>query len=320
MSNLNFLYTFNYDYHLDALCKLESRQIFDTEEKDKLLFSPIKVDPSISAFIKTRLEIISSSENYSELLEKIKKENIHIEGFTAEYLILNGDSIDRTERRKKLKDVGFCMEGIPNFTTPSITYSIGHYEDIWHFGILTKHNNDWYKHKKKPHSFSNSISMDIAKTLVGVASQGNKTKTILDACCGVGTVVLEGCCSGFDIAGCDINLKAILHTRQNLAYYNYTANLYCLDIKDHNTQYAAAIIDLPYNLYSHSDDEVTSNIIGSTAKLTNRVVIVSISDIEAVIQKSGLTVTDYCSIVKKGKSTFTRKIWICEKVSTVSVN
>ena len=62
MPNLDFLYTFNYDYHLDALCKLESRQIFDKEEKDKLLFSPFKIDPSISAFIKTRLEIIASSE------------------------------------------------------------------------------------------------------------------------------------------------------------------------------------------------------------------------------------------------------------------
>ncbi|MFT4599732.1 MAG: tRNA (guanine10-N2)-dimethyltransferase, partial [Arenicella sp.] len=72
MPNLDFLYTFNYDYHLDALCKLESRQIFDKEEKDKLLFSPFKIDPSISAFIKTRLEIIALSENYSELLEKIK--------------------------------------------------------------------------------------------------------------------------------------------------------------------------------------------------------------------------------------------------------
>ena len=318
MPNLEFLYTFNYDYHLDALCKLESRQIFDNEEKDKLLFSPFKIDPSISAFIKNRLEIIASSENYSELLEKIKKENIYVEGFTAEYLILDGDSRDRTERRKKLKDVGFCIEGIPNFTTPSITYSICHYEDIWYFGVLTKHHNDWHKHKKKPHSFSNSIGMDVAKSLVCNASQGNKSTTLLDACCGVGTVLLEACIAGFNIAGCDIDFNATKYTKQNLTYYNYTADVHYSDIKDHNTQYDAAIVDLPYNLYSYSSDEIMANIIASTAKLTNRVVIVSISDIKAEIQKSGLKVTDYCSIVKKGKSTFTRKIWICEKESRVS--
>ena len=61
MPNLEFLYTFNYDYHLDSLCKLESRQIFDNEEKDKLLFSPFKIDPSISAFIKNSMHYIDNT-------------------------------------------------------------------------------------------------------------------------------------------------------------------------------------------------------------------------------------------------------------------
>ena len=160
--------------------------------------------------------------------------------------------------------------------------------------------------------------MDVAKSLVCNASQGNKSTTLLDACCGVGTVLLEACIAGFNIAGCDIDFNATKYTKQNLTYYNYTADVHYSDIKDHNTQYDAAIIDLPYNLYSYSSDAIMANIIASTAKLTNRVVIVSISDIKAEIQKSGLKVTDYCSIVKKGKSTFTRKIWICEKESRVS--
>ena len=107
MTNYSYIYSFNYDYHHSELCKLESRQIFDKEEKNKLLFSNIKVDPSISPFIKNRFEIISSSENYSELLKNIEKENIRLDGFKVEYLILEGDSTSYAERLNKLRDIGY---------------------------------------------------------------------------------------------------------------------------------------------------------------------------------------------------------------------
>lgn len=312
----SYIYTFNYDYHHGGLCKLESRQIFDNEEKNKLLFSNIKVDPSISPFIKNRFEIISSSEDYSELLVNIKKENIHIDGFKVEYLILDGDATEKPERLKKLKDIGYSIDGRPDYDTPWITYSLCHYRNVWYFGVLIKHSAGWLKHKKKPCSSSNSIGMNIAKTLVSMASKGNKTNQLLDACCGVGTIMLEACCSGIDIEGCDIRSNPCNYTRANLAHYNYTANVYNSDIKDLDKKYDAAIIDLPYNLYSYSNDTILTNIIESTAKLTTRIVIVSISDIETLIKRSGLKISDFCTVKKRGRSQFARNIWICEKESS----
>ncbi len=314
----SYIYSFKYDFHNVELCKLESRQIFSEEEKKNLLFSNIKVDPSISPFIKSRFEIISSSEDYSKLLKKIKKENIHIDGFKAEYLVLDGDLTGYIERLRKLKDIGYCIEGEPDYYNPLITYSICSYKNIWYFGILKKHNTDWHKHKIKPCSFSSSINMDIAKSLVSIASSGNKTNQLLDACCGVGTVLLEGCISGFNIEGCDINFKACKYTRKNLEYYNYIANVYQSDIKDIDKKYDAAIIDLPYNLYTYSNDTIALNIIESAAKLTSRIVIVSIADIEVLIKKTGLKISDFCSVAKKGKSKFSRNIWVCEKNSNAN--
>jgi len=313
MSNHNYIYPFNYKDHHNELCKLESMHLFEKEEKNKLLFSNIKIDSSISAFIKNRFEIILSSENYSDLIKKIKKENIHVEEFKVEYLILDGDATTYAERLQKLRDIGYSIEGESNYYTPIITYAICHYKNIWYFGILIKKNMDWLKHKNKPCSFSNSLDIFLAKTLVNIASKGDKTKSLLDACCGVGTVMLEACFSGFKIEGCDINWKAIRHTRQNLAHYNYTANVIGSDIKDLDKKYDAAIVDLPYNLYAYSNDLIISNIIESTAKLTTRIVIVSISDITNLINDIGFRISGSCNVGKKGKSKFARKIWVCEK-------
>jgi len=313
--SFNYIYSFKYDIHNHKLCQLESRQIFGEEQKKCLLFSSINVDPSISPFIKNRFEIISHSDNYSKLLERIKEKNIHFEGFKAEYMVLDGDLTCYEERLDKLRDVGYMIEGDPDYYSPTIIYSICKHQNTWYFGILTKHDKDWFKHKKKPHSFSSAINMDIAKALVSIAAQGNKSNRILDACCGVGTVLLEGCISGFNIEGCDINLKACEHTNENLAHYSYSANVYHSDIKDFNKKYDSIIIDLPYNINSFSDDTITLDIIESAAKLSARIVIVSISDIESLLTKFGLRISDSCLVGKKGKK-FARNVWVCQKNQT----
>ncbi len=309
----NYIYKFKYDVHHTALCKLESRQLFGEEETDKVLFSNFKIDPSISPFIRCRFEMILSTDDYPELLNKIERENIQSDGFKVEYLVLSNDNTTYADRLKKLKDIGFVLIGLPDFKKPTITYAVCFYENTWHFGILIKHNTDLHKHRKKPCSFSNSIGMNIAKTLVSIASKGHKANYLLDACCGVGTVMLEACGAGFKIDGCDINWKASRHARENLEHYHYTAEVYRSDIKDLQQKYDAIIVDLPYNLYSYSNDIIILNIIESAARLTDRMIIVSISDIEKEIHQSGLKISDFCKVEKRGKSTFTRNIWVCEK-------
>ena len=313
MSEDNYIYSFNYDYHLSDLCKLESRQLFNQEEKDKILFSPIKIDATVSPFIKNRFEIILSADNYDNLLEVIRQENIQAEGFKAEYLVLHGDNTKYPDRLNKLRDIGYRIVGEPNFTSPTTIYSICTYNGIWYFGILTKHDTGWLQHKNKPCSFSNSIHMKVAKSLVSIVSKGDKTKTLLDACCGAGTILLEGCYSGFDIEGCEISYRFCTKANKNLAHYNYSSYVHYCDIKDLHKKYDAAIIDLPYNLYTYSNEDITTNIIESTAKLTDRMVIVSISDIKPIIKKSGLKIVDCCDVVKRGKSSFKRIVWVCER-------
>ena len=313
------IYSFSYENTESELCKLESRYIFNKEEKNRLLFSDLIVEPSDSAFIKSRLDIISFSKDYARLINKIKKENICIEGFKVEYLVFDGDITEYRERLKKLKDIGWSIEGIPDYYNPIKTYALCYYEGVWCFGVLIKDNFTWHLHKQKPCSYSNSISISIAKAIVNIAAEANKEKKLLDACCGVGTIMLEACFSGNNIEGCDINEKIAKNARENLSHFNYTANVYHCDIKDISKKYDAAIIDLPYNLFSNATDTDIMHIIDATAEITDRLVIVSTSDITNLIFNSGLRISDYCTVSKSGKRNFTRKIWVCEKNVSVLV-
>ena len=313
MQIIKYIYSFSYDNPESELCKLESKYIFNKEEKNKLLFSDIKVEPSSSAFIKNRLDIISFSEDYATLINEIKKESICIEGFKVEYLVFDGDTTEYSERLKKLKDIGWSIEGIPDYYNPTKTYALCYCEGVWYFGVLIKDNFDWYKHKQKPCSYSNSISISIAKALVNIATKANKEIKLLDACCGFGTILLEACFAGNNIEGCDINEKICNNARENLSHFNYTANIYHSDIKDIRKRYDAAIIDLPYNLFSSATDNDILHIIESTAEIADQLIIVSTSDITNLIINIGFRISDYCSVSKSGKRNFTRKIWVCEK-------
>lgn len=307
------LYFFIHNKHESELCKLESKYIFDEEEKNKLLFSDIKFEPSHSAFIKQRLDILASSNDYFSLLEKIKNEKININNFKIEYFVLDGDTTNYGQRLEKLKDIGYCIDGEPEYYKPTITYGLCHHNGIWYFGETIKNGYDWHKHRQKPYSFSNSININIAKALVNIATKTDKNIKLLDACCGAGTIMLEACFCEYNIEGCDINWKVCQKTRANLAHFGYTSTVYRCDIKDITNKYDAAIIDLPYNIFSSADDNSFSHIIESTAKITNHLVIVSVSDITHLIHKAGLTISDSCSVGKSGKVTFSRKIWVCKK-------
>ncbi|MBS2100761.1 TRM11 family SAM-dependent methyltransferase [Carboxylicivirga linearis] len=313
MQRPNYIYTFIYDNYESELCKLESRSIFGKEESNKMLLSSQKIEPSSSAFIRKRLDVKLSSDNYETLIQEIKKEAICVDGFKVEYVVLEGDPTVYKKRLEKLKDIGYSIDGDPDYYNPTVTYGLCNYQGVWHFGVLIKNNFSWNEHKKKPFSYSNSININIAKALVNIASNADRSKKLLDACCGVGTIMLEACYAGYNIEGCDINWKVCRQSRENIAYFGYSANVYRSDIKDIAHNYDAAIIDLPYNVFSSADDSTFKYIIESAMQVAHRLVIVSITDITEIISNAGLELIDCCNVGKSGKVKFTRKIWVCNK-------
>jgi tRNA G10 N-methylase Trm11 len=313
MSFKKHLYIFDYHHTERDLCRLESKYVFDEEVGEKLLYSDTSFHPSSSAFIKKRLDIMAASQTYEALLPQIEETGISAEGFKVEYLIFDSDDTRYVERLDKMRDVGYRIEGIPDYHSPKSVYALCHHQGYWLFGQLIKDSFDWHKHKQKPRSYSNSITVGIAKALINIAAQGQKSVRLLDACCGVGTIMLEASYVGYSIEGCDFNWKICADARENIAYFDYSAAIYCADIGDIDKRYDAAIVDLPYNLLSDASEADIAHIIVSAGKLADRLVIVSTSDISAVIHQAGFGVASHCEVRKKGKRNFTRKIWVCEK-------
>lgn len=311
MKNNQYLYNLNYNEPDYNLCAFEFKALFDDELEDKVFFTNKKVDPSISPFLKNRIKIIYKKKTFDEILDLIIADDFSADDFMVKYVAMYKRDPNIHQGKKLSKEIGLRINGYPSFKLPQIMLGITFYEGYWYFGYLEQNNNVWHTHKQKPYSFSSALGVNMAKVLINVASRGDTSKRLIDPCCGVGTVIIEGIFAGYNICGWEINPKVAEFARLNLAHYQYNAKIVTGDMKDIKEHYDAVIVDLPYNKFSHFDEEKQWDIIRHTKQLANRIIIVTSKDIREKLYADQLKLIDYCRAEKTVKGDFTRYIWIC---------
>jgi len=290
-----------------ALCDMEMRALFGKDYQESFVHDKA-IDPSSSPFLRNRLNLELRADNFEDLLILIENQAIVI----SDFKVVSLNDQDKNKKRYTEKAIGLRIHGFPNFKSPSIVYGLVEYNDQWYFGRLLSNDSHWRKHKQKPYSYSSSLDIHLAKALVNIAGQGIYDRKLIDPCCGVGTVLLEGHHSGYDIEGLEILPKVAEKAIANLAYYNYDVKVSIGDIGRLNNTYDACIVDLPYGISTHTKDEVIDKIIYDASRLSNRVVYVSTEPIEEKLSEN-MALVDSCLISKGKDYRFKRYVCLCEK-------
>ncbi|QIB69432.1 methyltransferase domain-containing protein [Aminipila butyrica] len=312
MNNDQYIYNVNYNVQDYNLCAFEVSALFDEKFEDKVLFTNKEVDPSVSPFLKNRIKVIYKEKTFNEILERIMTEDFRASEFMVKYVPMYNRDPNIGQGKKLSKEVGLRIYGYPSFKSPKSMLSITYYQDYWYFGYLKQNNYKWRSHKQKPYSFSSALGGEMGKVLINAASRGDTSKRLIDACCGVGTVILEGVFAGYNICGWEISPKVAELARQNLSHYQYHAKITTGDMKTITEYYDAVIIDLPYNNFSHYDEEKQWDIIKHARHIAKRMIIVTATDIKEKLCEEQLKIVDYCRAEKTIKGDFARYIWICE--------
>jgi len=311
MESCNYLYSLNYPKFEKELCSLEVKSLFNKLMDDKVFITNIKIDPSVSPFLRNRLEVLFSHSSFIELVALIDHEELHATDFMVKYVKLYDQDPSFQMRRSYCKQLGFKIHGDPLYISPKETFGITFYKGMWYFGRLKQNDITWKEHKDKPYSYSSSIGINIAKALVNIAGNGDMSKRIVDPCCGVGTVLLEGVFAGYSILGWEINRKIAEAARGNLKHFNYNAQVITGDIKDIDEVFDASIIDLPYGNFSMTTQEELQSILKNAKRISKKMVIVSAKDISEEIKNENLAILGRCEVVKNKNNDFTRYIWVC---------
>jgi tRNA (guanine10-N2)-dimethyltransferase len=312
LNNNNFkkyFYSIKYPVFEEALCKLEMGCLFGNAPSEKYFFSESYINASRSPFIKEMISVIYEEDSLEEIAKNIIEDKLAYDDFKVCYLKLEDRDIDYKERLKSLSKIGFVIIGEPEMHNPKVILGITKVCGKWIFGKYEKNDYKWHIHDKKPYSYSNSLSLRVARALVNIAVKNNVGCRLIDPCCGVGTVIIEALSMGINAVGCELNKSIAENAKKNLEFFGYENVITNGDMNEIQEKYDVAIIDLPYGLFTPTTIEEQTTLIRSARRISNRLVIVTFEEMDNYIIEAGFKIVDK-SYVCKGK--FKRYINICE--------
>ncbi|MCD7808032.1 MAG: hypothetical protein LUH02_01715, partial [Erysipelotrichaceae bacterium] len=208
------------------------------------------IDYTRSPYIRGCLDIMFTHASFDDIVQDITDNNLYYLDFKVIYLKNDITHVHYQESIDKCKAAALPISGSVNMHHPQTIFAITKIENLWYFGIYHE-KSLWNKHYDKPHSYSHSLNLRDARAIVNIAIGQNLNKTIVDPCCGVGTVVLEALGMGLNIKGFDINRYVSYQARLNLEYYGYDPLLIQRkDMRKITDIYDVTILDIPYGIYS----------------------------------------------------------------------
>lgn len=313
MRDPEFIYTYVRHKDEQDLCKLEMRMFFGFDVPSNVLKSTVEVDPSRSPFMKERLDVMYKDTSLDGLLEQVAQ--LEVDEATFRVVCLNATELGATkkighsERRKIERTIGLRIQGEPDLDNPDLVFGVVSLDNHWYFGKHMESEAIWFQHQQKPHMYSTALSTRVARAVANIAVPQPDGVRAIDPCCGIGTVLVEALSMGINITGRDINPLVVLGSRKNIAHFGLKGDVTIGPIADVMDTYDVAIIDMPYNLFTHITAEGQLDILKEARRFAKKVIVVTIDTIDHMVTEAGFAITDRC-IAKKG--TFSRQILVCE--------
>lgn len=307
-----YIYTFAYSPDEVSLCRMEMRSLFGVESETNIIKTPIAINPSRSPFIKERIEVLFEGDTLSEIVDQADQIELGETTFKVLYVKINdldpSVKIGYWERRNIERDIGWKVQGLADVQNPDKIFGIVTLGGRWYLGNYIKSESVWLHHLKKPREYSTALSTRVARAIVNIAVPNPEGIKVIDPCCGIGTVLVEALSMGINIVGRDINPLVTDGSRENIAYFGLQGDVTTGPIADVTEKYDVAIIDMPYNLYTHATPEDQLSILKHARSFAEKVIVVTIETMDDMIKEAGYEITDRC-VAKKGN--FLRQIVVC---------
>ncbi|ANU26121.1 TRM11 family SAM-dependent methyltransferase [Planococcus versutus] len=310
----DYIYTYAYTDDEKDLCQLEMRSFFGKDTSNKIIKSGVAVEPSRSPFIKERVEVLFEGDTLQEILKQSEAVDMNQLTFKVIFLKINGlsrqDQIDFLGKREIERAIGLAITGEADVHQPNVTFGLIPFEGRWYLGRYVQSEPIWHHHMKKPRVYSTALSTRVARAITNIALPNPIGMKAIDPCCGIGTVLVEALSMDIDIVGRDINPLVVEGSRENIAHFGLAGKVELGPIAEVDSHYDVAIIDMPYNLYTHATPEDQLGILKAAYPFTEKLLVVTIETMDHMIRAAGFVVTDRC-IAKKGL--FKREILMCQK-------
>ena len=302
-----YLYLISYRREFKELCAMEMRYIFGNTSNSNYHLTNQSIDISRSPFIKGKVTILYSDSSINTIEKKMIEDDLSFNNYKIHFSKF--DEVSYKTRLQSMRTLGFTINGDFAIKDPDVEFTLTKIDCVWIFGKLEPNPNKWLERRKKPYNYSHALDVKIANAVINIAIDNNFDLKVIDPCCGIGTIIIEGRTLGINIQGYEINPLVKQHCNFNLKHFGFEPNVKKIDMLTSTKHFEVAILDLPYGQSSLITREEQIALIKKSKEISGKLVIITMDDMSDIIQDIGLKIIDTCKIKKS--NTFSRYVTVC---------
>ncbi len=256
---------------------------------------PVAPDVTRSAYVRLTANQLASASNYTQLSAAIAELDLRCEDYRIEVFRPGPKvSVNATWLQKSIADL---ISGRPNLDNPRVQFALIVTQEMWRFGVIVSRSSQhWRSQANRPYYYSHGLGSQMARALVNlVAAPGD---TLLDPCCGSGTVVAEALRDGIYAWGVEINPSLARQAAANLRSLKLPANVMVGDARRIRGSFDAAVIDFPYGHSSPVESSLYAEILTNLRTQVGRMTLVCGCDQSHLLHQLGLTIRQQASVTK----------------------
>jgi len=303
-----YLYLISSRREYNELCAMEMRYIFGKTSHKNYHLTDSLIDSNRSVFIKGTISILYKNHSIKDMERMMIEDDLSYDNYKIHYHKF--DEVSYQSRLSAMRILGTTIKGNFAISGPETEFLLTMIDGEWIFGTFERNPNEWKKRVKKPYSYSHSLDIKIAKAAINIVINNDFEVSLIDPCCGIGTVVIEARSSSISTKGYEINPVVKHKCNLNLKHYNLVPDVSLTDMRKSKEHFDVAILDLPYGHYSNITTEEQISLIRKTKEISNKALIITMEDMSSLITNTGFKIIDSCKIKKS--NTFTRHITLCK--------
>jgi len=248
-----------------------------------------------AAYVRTGLRRIAQAPTFADLLDGLHQTALDLDDFRVDTLYLSGRfPMARQEAAVLVAD---ALPYRANVAAPRHRLLlVAQRRTFWLGEILAEASQSYAPHLGKPHHVSSSLEARIARALVNLVAP--PARTLIDPCCGAGSILLEAAALGLTAYGADCNPKMAHIAQRNLLYFAYPPRVVCADARVWAQTADALVTDVPYGRQLESAEEDLPAILANGARLAPLAVYVAGSDITSQLAAAGYGDIEVLRLVK----------------------
>ena len=260
-----------------------------------------------AAYVQKGLNVIAGAGLLRELVVAVAEQEFLADDFRIDVHDPSG-RIDRStvEVATALADV---IPYGPDLRRPRHRFVVAASADGVLFGeVVTETDASYRRHDSKPWTTSSSLDGRFARALVNLVPAA---RSVLDPCCGAGSIVLEAASLGLDAYGVDWKPAMVGMTRENLAHFDYASTVVLADSREHHQIADAIVTDLPYGHAIEADEPTIRAILERSVEAAPVAVYVAHADITLWLRAAGYAEVELHTVRKRAG--FTRWVHVARR-------